>query len=302
AEPGSDPDALLRQADVAMYRAKAAGKNAVCLYEAGMHDDVLRRLELRAELQQAVQDGQLVNHYQPLVDLDTGAIVGIEALVRWEHPTQGVLSPAAFIGMAEETGLIVPIGRRVLRDACHDVRAWQALHPGLALNVNLSPRQLHEPTLVSEVAACLQESGLEPGCLTLEITENVLVADDAAAGKTLDQLKGLGVFIALDDFGTGYSSLSHLERFPVDVLKIDKRFVQSLGDGEPPALTRAILGLGGMLGLKVVAEGIERPEQLEALRALGCRWGQGYLFARPLIREATTALLDRSRKIEVPAP
>ncbi|HEY3240290.1 MAG TPA: EAL domain-containing protein [Acidimicrobiia bacterium] len=302
AGPGDDPGQLLRHADVAMYRAKAEGKNRFCLFEAGMHEEVVQRLELRAELQQAVETGQLVNHYQPLVDLATGDIVGVEALVRWCHPERGLLAPAAFMAIAEETGLVVPMGLAVLREACDQAREWQALRPGLEVNVNLSVRQLQDAGLVDEVARCLESTGLDPACLTLEITESVLLADDATAARSLGQLKELGVGIALDDFGTGYSSLSHLERFPVDILKIDKRFVQDLDDGEAPAITRAILGLGGMLGLKVVAEGIERPEQLEALRALGCRWGQGYLFSRPLSSEATTALLERSPILAVAAP
>jgi EAL domain-containing protein (putative c-di-GMP-specific phosphodiesterase class I) len=194
------------------------------------------------------------------------------------------------------------MGLAVLREACHQVRAWQALRPGLEVNVNLSVRQLQDPGLVGEVAGCLEGTGLDPACLTLEITESVLLADDAAAARTLAQLKELGVGIALDDFGTGYSSLSHLEHFPVDVLKIDKRFVQDLENGEAPAITRAILGLGAMLDLKVVAEGIERPEQLEALRVLGCRWGQGYLFSRPLSSEDTTALLEHSSVLAVATP
>jgi diguanylate cyclase (GGDEF)-like protein/PAS domain S-box-containing protein len=302
AAPASDPRQLLRQADVAMYRAKAEGKNRFCIFEPGMHDEVVRRLELKAELQQAVEDGDLVTHYQPVVDLETGGVVGVEALVRWQHAERGLLAPSAFIAMAEETGLIVPIGRQVLREACHQVREWQARRPGLAVNVNLSPRQLQDPALVDEVAACLVSADLDPARLTLEITESVLLADDAATARTLTQLKELGVSIALDDFGTGYSSLSHLERFPVDVLKIDKRFVQGLGGGDAPALTRAILGLGDLLGLEVVAEGIERPEQLEALRALGCRWGQGFLFARPLTRDETETLLERSPALAVGAP
>ncbi len=302
AAPGSDSRQLLRQADVAMYRAKGEGKNRACVFEAGMHTEVMQRLELKAELGQAVDNGEFVNHYQPLVDLESGGIVGVEALVRWCHPERGLLSPAVFMAMAEETGLIVPIGRRVLREACRQTREWQALRPGLAVNVNLSARQLQDAGLVDEVAGCLESTGLDPACLTLEITESVLLADDAAVARTLAGLKALGVGIALDDFGTGYSSLSHLERFPVDVLKIDKRFVDGLGNGQAPALTRAILGLGDMLGLKVVAEGVERPEQLRALRDLGCRWGQGYLFARPLPAEEALAVIERSPSIAVGSP
>ena len=293
---GDSPTELLRNADVAMYKAKGQGKGRFEVFEVGMHAAVLERLALKADLGRALENGEFVSHYQPIVHLESGRIVGMEALVRWAHPTRGLLPPAEFISLAEETGLIVPIGMDVLRDACRQLRSWDGQHsiePPLKVSVNLSARQLQNPSLVPDVARVLAESDIEPGRVTLEITESILMSDTDASVVTLRRLKSLGVSLALDDFGTGYSSLSYLQRFPVDVLKVDKSFVDELGRGRDgdSRLARAIIGLGRMLQLEITAEGIERAEQLASLRELGCDLGQGYYFAKPLAAPEMEALL-----------
>jgi len=288
---------LLHSADIAMYNAKGGGKGRFEIFEVGMHATVLARLGLKTDLARATDRGEFVAHYQPIVDLETGRIVGCEALARWRHPEWGLLPPSEFIPLAEETGLIVPLGLEILRQAARETCAWdqQAPGPPLQLSVNLSARQLQDPGVVEDMARALEETALPPGRLTLEITESNLMSDPDAAGSTLARLKDLGVRLALDDFGTGYSSLSYLQRFPVDVLKLDKSFVDNLGTygREDSRLAQAIIGLAGMLDLEVVAEGIERPEQRARLRELGCRLGQGYYFSRPVAASDMTALLAR---------
>jgi diguanylate cyclase (GGDEF)-like protein/PAS domain S-box-containing protein len=295
-DAGGDADQLLRQADTAMYAAKAAGKNRYLLYQPHMHDSVVERLELGMELQLALARGQLTLRYQPIVNLADGATAGVEALVRWEHPDRGLILPGAFIPIAEDTGLIEPIGRWVLDNACQQARAWQL--NGVAsrrMSVNLSGRQLQNPKVVDDVRGALQRSGLDPGKLILEITESVLMSDTAESLDRLRALKDLGVQISIDDFGTGYSSLSYLRRFPVDALKIDKSFVDDLRgrSDDTYAFVRAIVELGHTLRLETVAEGIEQVHQWEALREIGCDFGQGYLFARPL-KEPEISALDRA--------
>jgi diguanylate cyclase (GGDEF)-like protein len=283
---GTHPDGdLLRQADVAMYRAKAEGKGRYALYEEGMQAAVLERLELEADLQRALERNELVLFYQPIVALGTGALSGVEALVRWRHPVRGMVPPLAFIPLAEETGLIDGIGRFVVQQACLQAAAWRRLgaRETITIHVNLSGRQLEDPDLLTMVATALREASLEPGALVLEITETVLMHDTEATIERLRGLRALGVRLAVDDFGTGYSSLRDLDRFPVDVLKMAKPFVDGLGAGpEHSALARAIVDLGANLGLQIVAEGIERPEQLRKLRELGCALGQGFHFGLPL--------------------
>ena len=292
---GDNATELLRNADVAMYKAKSRGKGRFEVFEAGMHAAVLDRLALKADLSRAMERGEFVAHYQPIVHLETARIVSMEALVRWEHPTRGLLPPSEFIGLAEDLGLIVPIGLAVLDQTCRQARAWDdqhALTPPLRVSVNLSARQLQDPALVADVARTISQAGIDPGRVTLEITESILMSDTDASVATLQRLKDLGVSLALDDFGTGYSSLSYLQRFPVDVLKLDKSFVDNLGEpGEDSRLARAIIGLGKMLKLEISAEGIERPEQLARLRELGCELGQGYYFAKPLAASEMEALL-----------
>ncbi len=288
AEP-SGPEAaeeLLRNADVAMYMAKEAGKGRYQVYEPTMHDTALQRLELKADLQRAVDNGEFVLHYQPVIELEAGRIEGLEALVRWQHPARGLVAPLDFIPLAEETGLIVPIGRWVLREACTQARALQerySLMPPIHMAVNLSARQLQRPEIVGEIAETLMQTRLDPERLVLEITESVMMRDMDLSIQRLAELKQLGVRLAVDDFGTGYSSLNYIRRFPVDILKVDKSFVDGVNEGgEESALTAAIIDLAGILHLRPVAEGIERADQLEKLLALRCALGQGYYFAKPL--------------------
>ena len=290
-------DELLRNADMAMYRAKAAGKGGHAVYEPAMHRALLERLELEHDLRGAAARGELELLYQPLVELRGDRLLGFEALVRWRHPARGTIPPSAFIPLAEESGLIVELGRWVLRAACEQLRCWDATLGAAfrpAVSVNVSGRQLDDARFVGEVAAALAAAGVAPGRLTLEVTESVIMRDPDATLERLRALKALGVSLAIDDFGTGYSSLSYLRRFPVDALKIDKSFVDGVADGgSDAALARTIVALAEMLGIRSVAEGIERPEQRAQLAALGCDVGQGYLFARPLAAgDAAAALAE----------
>ena len=273
---------LLRNADVAMYMAKRDSKGGYRVFEPTMHERVVERLELRSELQRAIDEDQLALHYQPVVRLEGHEILGVEALLRWMHPTRGTIPPNQFIPLAEETGLIIPMGRWVLETACAEGVLLHTRFPRpepLAMSVNLSVRQLQSESIVADVRSALEKSGLTPGALVLEITESVMMADTDFAVQRLCELKDLGVRLAMDDFGTGYSSLSYLSRFPVDILKMDRSFV---GAGENVALQSAIIALGASLELEVVAEGIELPEQERSLHDLGCELGQGFLFARPM--------------------
>src|ERR687892_509541 len=292
---GEKAETLLRNADVAMYMAKRRGKGRYQVFESSMHAEMVDRLEMTANLARAIEQHEFTLEYQPIVNLETRSIEGVEALVRWRHPTRGVLSPSEFIPLAEDTGLSVPLGLEVLREACVRAAGWQVPgHSPLAVSVNLSPKQLTDPNLVTEVDLALRASGLEPSCLILEMTEDVLMHETEAILHTLREVKALGVRLAIDDFGTGYSSLSYLERFPVDMLKIAKTFVDQLGNGEPRSpLVEAVIGLGEALGLRTVAEGIETAQQLDRLRGLRCEQGQGFLFAKPLGEEAIDTLLRK---------
>jgi diguanylate cyclase (GGDEF)-like protein/PAS domain S-box-containing protein len=287
---------IMRSADLAMYQAKNEGKGRYALYEPAMHEHVLRRLELKADLQRAVIEKEFAVHYQPIVTLQTGGIVGVEALVRWQHPQRGLVYPGEFIGLAEETGLILPLGRHVLTAACGDVASWRRRgHPGLGVSVNLSAKQLVSRALPAEIAAALEHCALEPSALTLEITESTLLDSQTVVGR-LAELRALGVRIAIDDFGTGYSSLNYLRRFPVDTLKIAKPFVDELGASpEQDRLVAAILRLGSTMGLDTVAEGIELEKQRDRLRQLRCRYGQGYLYSRPVPADELDAVLVGAR-------
>jgi diguanylate cyclase (GGDEF)-like protein len=291
----ADAHALLRNADLAMYRAKVDGLGRYLVFEQDMHTVLSQRIELETDLRQAIAANEFVVHYQPIVRLTTGAIVGVEALVRWARAGGELISPAEFIPVAEEMGLIVPIGRWVLRESMRQVHVWQDEVPSSArlnLSVNLSARQLRQPELVDDIVEALHDTGFDPTCLTLEITETALMRDTARALITLEKLRALGIRLALDDFGTGYSSLSYLRQFPIDVIKIDKSFVDGIARGsEEAALARAIIELGRTLSLDTVAEGVEEVHQLEQLRALHCNFGQGYHFARPLAADALDEVL-----------
>jgi diguanylate cyclase (GGDEF)-like protein/PAS domain S-box-containing protein len=291
----SNTDEIIRNADTAMYSAKAGGKGRYEVFRPVMHEQALAHFEIQADLQRALDHGDFAVHFQPIFNFATQRVTGIEALVRWSHPSRGLLPPVEFIGLAEETGLIVPLGRWVLKEACSEMAAWRSLYPeaaDVAVSVNLSTRQLFEEYVVRQVREVLEETGLEPSALILEITEGSLMQDVGTTTKKLRQLKELGVRLAIDDFGTGSSSLAYLRRFPVDLLKIDKSFIDEVTgrDSQGSALVRAIVGLAQTFELQTVAEGIERVEQLDELRAVGCEAGQGFLFARPLTSEAMEAL------------
>jgi diguanylate cyclase (GGDEF)-like protein/PAS domain S-box-containing protein len=296
--PGhSETDELIRNADTAMYAAKAAGKGRYEFFRPFMHARALERFEVQADLERALSRGEFVVHYQPIVDFETGEARGVEALVRWNHPTRGLLGPLEFISVAEETGAIVPLGAWVLGEACRQTAAWRAQHAAAAdlwVSVNLSTRQLLEADLVTQVRDVLAASGLAPSALTLELTEGSLMQDVEETVRKLRAMKDLGVRLAIDDFGTGSSSLGYLQRFPIDTLKIDKSFVDGIAadDSEDPALVRAIVQMAATLNLDTIAEGIEGSEQLNELLSAGCRSGQGYLFARPLQPDALEAFLD----------
>ncbi|MFN0072756.1 MAG: putative bifunctional diguanylate cyclase/phosphodiesterase [Chloroflexota bacterium] len=291
-------DDLMRNADVALYSVKSRGKNHVGVFAPEMHDLLVNRLSVRSDLQGAVERGEFRLHYQPIVSLDTEELVGVEALVRWQHPVRGMIPPAEFISLAEETGQIVDIGRWVLLEACRQTKEWHDQLPSdgrapLFVSVNLSSRQLEHADLVDHVAEALLRSRLDPAYLTLEITESLLMQHTEVNIRKIRELSDLGLPMAVDDFGTGYSSLSYLRRFPVKVLKVDKSFVDGIEDDpEAETLVRAIISLGHALNLHIVAEGVEQPGQLERLRAMGCDKGQGYLFGKPLPAEELTHRLS----------
>jgi diguanylate cyclase (GGDEF)-like protein/PAS domain S-box-containing protein len=299
AGPGDQTQDLLRNADVAMYRAKASGKGGHEFFEASMHAQVLEHLELEMDIRRGLVAGEFLAHYQPIIDLRTNVIVGVEALMRWDHPRRGMVSPASFIPVAEASDLIVQLGRRILVEACNQAREWQQNHAeGLLeyVSVNISPRQLQQAGFVEDLREILHESGIAPGSLVLEITESLLLQNAEWTLQRLEALQGLGVRLALDDFGTGYSALSYLHQFPFDILKIDRSFVSKIADGaNSDALVRAIVAMGSSLAMKTIAEGIETTAQFGELRRLGCDAGQGYLFSRPVPAEKLAGLLDAQR-------
>jgi diguanylate cyclase (GGDEF)-like protein/PAS domain S-box-containing protein len=294
------PTEILRDADTAMYKAKSLGRSRFEVFDAGMREQAVARLELESDLRRAVDNQEFVLYYQPKVRLTTDKIVGVEALIRWRHPVRGIVPPAQFIALAEETGLIVPIGLWVLREACTTMHRWHAEFPTvppLEVSVNVSVRQFREPDLHARIAAILAETQLDPATLQLEITESVLMDDVDAVAGLLDNLKTLGVGLKIDDFGTGYSSLKCLSRLPFDVLKIDRTFVVNMSEnGGTGDTIRTILLLAENLGMEVVAEGIERKEQLVELQSLHCDYGQGYYFSPPLEQAALSDLIRKSRE------
>jgi len=287
-------DEVIRRADLALYEAKASGRGRVVRFEDWMAARVAEEHQLAADLRAALRAGSVGVHYQACVDLDSGAVHGFEALARWTHPTRGPVPPDVFIGVAERTGLIVELGAVVLGRACAQLVEWRATHPSLVMHVNIAPRQLLEPNLPGIVAGVLALTGLDAGALTLELTESSLMQDLDAAATRLELLKALGVRIAIDDFGKGHSALSYLQGLPVDTLKIDKAFVDPLPTERGAEVAAIIVNLGQLLHLDTIAEGVESPAQAMALVALGCRYGQGFLFSRPLPPEDVPDLLRRA--------
>jgi diguanylate cyclase (GGDEF)-like protein/PAS domain S-box-containing protein len=289
---------LMRNADMAMYLAKEQGKARYEVFEEGMHASVLERLELKADLAKAIETGQLHLVYQPIVSLQTGRITGVESLVRWDHPERGRIGPDQFIPLAEDTGLIVPLGRWVMEEACQQLRAWQLSLPtsvALSMSINLSVRQLQHDAIVDEVASTLGRFGLDPSTVALEITETMLMRDTELSRNRLHELREVGVSLAVDDFGTGYSSLGYIQRFPINLIKIDRSFVDALDTQQGSSVVvESMIALAQRLGVHVVAEGIERQEQLRMLQALGCDLGQGYHFSRPVEANELADLLAQS--------
>jgi diguanylate cyclase (GGDEF)-like protein len=295
------PENVLRDADTAMYRAKAQGKACYEIFDEGMHSRAVYLLQLETDLRRALEKEEFLLYYQPIVSLENGELAGFEALVRWQHPERELISPVEFIGMAEEHGFILPLGRWVLEEACRQLVQWESQFPNnssLFMSVNLSARQMTQTTLVDQIKQVLERTNLDPRRLKLEITESAVMENAEMAVTVLKQLKALGVQLSVDDFGTGYSSLSYLHRFPLDTLKIDRSFVSRIGDAdENGEIVRTIVTLAENLGMDVVAEGIETLAQLSELKRLNCRYGQGYLFARPLNTGAATAWISQTSPV-----
>ena len=290
------PEELLREADTSMYRAKDEGSGYVVFYPS-MHERALDRLELENDLRRAIEEDEFVVHFQPIVSLQTGKLWGLEALVRWDHPERGLLDPDEFVPVAEESGLVVPMGELVLEEACRRAVEWQKgfpRTPPLAMSVNLSGRQLRRPDLHEVIGRALKETGLPASSLGLDITETVYISALDANTAALERLRALGILVSLDDFGSGYSSLSYLKRLPADILKIDKSFTKGLGlEIEDTAIVQTVVDLAHILGMEVVAEGVEIEEQETLLREMGCDFAQGFHFAKPLPPEAVPAFLSQ---------
>lgn len=296
----ADPENVLRDADTAMYRAKESGKARFEVFDSSMHSHAVALLQLENDLRRAIERREFRVYYQPIIDLETDEVSGFESLIRWYHPERGLVPPDEFIGIAEETGLIVDIGIGVLRESCRQLREWQSTLglKSLSVAVNLSAKQFAQPDLVKQVKEILQETGLNAQYLKLEITETVVMENAEVARNMLSQLCALGVQLSIDDFGTGYSSLSYLHRFPVKTLKIDRSFIGRMGaDGENCEVVKTINTLANNLGMSVVAEGIETETQLSQLKAMGCGYGQGYIFSRPLMAEAATLFVQEHQAL-----
>jgi predicted signal transduction protein with EAL and GGDEF domain len=296
-EDGEDSHSLLKFADTAMYHAKNCGKNNAKLYSSSLTMQIMSHVKLEVGLRKALQNNELYLLYQPQVDVPSSQIVGVEALVRWRHPEHGIIPPNDFIPLAEETGLIVPIGEWVLRTACSQAMVWQdTCRRAIRMAVNLSARQFKDENLTQIVLSALGDTGLEPRLLELELTEGTLMDDARATMVMLEQLRGIGVLLSIDDFGTGYSSMSYLKRFDVRALKIDKSFISGLPqDSENAAITRAIIAMAHGLKMIVVAEGVETDEQLLLLEQYGCDLAQGYLLGRPSPQDSITRMLTMQR-------
>jgi EAL domain-containing protein (putative c-di-GMP-specific phosphodiesterase class I) len=298
------PTTMLRDADAAMYKAKQAGKNRAELFESSLQETAIERLELSSDLRTAIEGDEMFLVYQPIIDLDTETIVGLEALVRWQHPTRGVLGPGSFIELAEQTGLIVPLGRWVLREACRQLAEWDVA--GIVapvMSVNLSARQLGDGQLIEDITGSLQRHGISADRLCIEVTESLLIDETEFTMQRLKDIHSVGVALAVDDFGTGYSSLSYLRRYPFDRLKIDRAFVQALGEGSSRVrdieIVRAIVDLASRLEVDVVAEGIETETEWRLLQSLGCGLGQGFYFSLPVRPEEVTPQLPTAQPVQV---
>jgi EAL domain-containing protein (putative c-di-GMP-specific phosphodiesterase class I) len=297
---GAEADEVLRDAEIAMYRAKRAGKSRCEVFDSAMQADAVKRLQLETDLRKALELDEFRVHYQPLVSLASGQIMGFEALTRWQRPQQLVM-PGEFIEVADEIGIILPINRNLLREACNQLRRWHALFPSetpFTINVNITAKQFEHAGLASEIHEILTQTGMDPRYLDLEITENIAMADAERSAIVLAELKALGVRLSIDDFGTGYSSLCRLQQFPVDTLKIDRTFISNMGrDLEAHEIVRIIIMLAHSLGLGVVAEGIEDEAQMAMLKEIGCQLGQGYLFSKPTDAESIEQLLTSHQGI-----
>jgi len=290
-----DTQEILRDADNAMYRAKSRGRGRYEIFDTTMLDHAITRLEIENEMRGALEHGEFILYYQPILALPAQQVVGFEALMRWQHPRRGVVPPADFIPIAEETGLIVPMGQWVLQQACRQLREWQLLFPmdpPLGININISAKQLREPDLSEMIVQVLADSKLDAHCLNLELTESLILEDAGWVNATLAELHDLGVQVQIDDFGTGYSSLGYLQRLPINVLKIDRTFVSNMGaQGNGSEIVRTILTLAHDLGIKAIAEGVENNEQLQKLNELQCEFVQGFLFAQPLNLNAANTMI-----------
>lgn len=289
---------MLRDADIAMYRAKAKGRAQYEVFNQEMHEDASKQLQIETEMRRALEKGEFCLYYQPIVQLESNRLVGVEALVRWNHPTRGTVSPMEFIPAAEENGLILPLGSWILSESCRQLREWQKRNPlasRLTVSINLSFKQFSQLDLVREVSSIIEKTGVDPRCLKFEVTESHIMENSEIAVAIMNRLREIGAEISLDDFGTGYSSLSYLHRLPIDYLKIDRSFVTRMIESRENAeIIRTIIKLGQNLKMKVIAEGIETPEQLEQLQSLNCEFGQGYLFSKPLESEAAAAFIGQS--------
>ncbi len=298
---GASSDDLVKHADTAMYSAKDSGRNSFRYFTEDLNHEVREKVMLESGLRHAIERGELRLHYQPKIDLASGRVIGAEALVRWQHPTRGLVPPAKFIPVAEDSGLILPLGEWVLKAACEQLRAWQRDGIELQVAVNVSARQFQQRNLADIVMGVMAESGVDPQFIEIELTESAIMNDAEASISTLERMKSRGIAISIDDFGTGYSSLSYLKRLPLDILKIDQSFVRDITtDRNDAAIVRAIIGLAQSLGIKVIAEGVEDEHQLSFLNNYGCNYGQGFLFGRPLPPEIFVELVRRQRSIEPP--
>jgi diguanylate cyclase (GGDEF)-like protein/PAS domain S-box-containing protein len=295
-------DDLLRDADLAMYRAKSKGKDSYEIFDTKIHSGTLTLLQLEIDLRRAIENDEFVLNYQPVISLHSEEIVGFEALVRWNHPIRGIIAPDDFLKIAEETGLILPIGRWVLSEACRQLSRWQQQFPNtesLVMNINLCARELEQKDLIPQIKAILQETGLKPECLKLEITESGLMHNAEAAVETVKKLREIGVFVSIDDFGTGYSSLSYLHRLPIETLKVDRSFINRIeAQDEHSDIIQTIVKLAASLGMEVVAEGVENEQQLNFLKDMNCEFGQGFYYSEPLDSLAAAGLLEKSLQAE----